>query len=68
MFAAVTLVIAVYDIANRQSFDNISSHLVDVVDYANPASSIVLVGNKADQEMDRVVTAEEAQRFAAKVT
>lgn len=53
----------VYDITNRESYNNISTWLADARSLANPDIVIILVGNKADLE-DREVTFLEASRFA----
>ncbi|KAI8059850.1 RAB2A, member ras oncogene family [Gongronella butleri] len=53
----------VYDISRRESFENIPMWLADVRRHANPATTVVLVGNKSDLKQ-RQVSSEEAQQFA----
>ena len=54
----------VYDITNRESFENVSKWIADVNNLANPNVCKLLVGNKTDLEDKRVVSYEEGQRMA----
>jgi Ras-related protein Rab-14 len=56
--------ILVYDITQRDTFDNIPRWLDDVRHATAPHTVIYLVGNKSDLEASRQVTLEEAQKFA----
>ncbi|KAJ2474199.1 SF3a splicing factor complex subunit [Coemansia sp. RSA 2322] len=56
--------IFVYDITNRESFENLDKWLVDARQLTAPHSIFVLVGNKADQEARRAVSTEEGQAYA----
>jgi GTPase SAR1 family protein len=55
----------VYDIADRKSFDELSSWLKDVHRFSDPNASIALIGDKLDMAIERAVTTSEAQVFAA---
>ena len=55
----------VFDITNRESLANLSEWLEDAQRYAGPHKPIfILVGNKADQDIHREVSKEEALSFA----
>lgn len=54
----------VYDITQRKSFENLSTWLNDVKQYADPNVSLILVGNKVDLEDQRQVTESEANEWA----
>ncbi|CAP32926.2 Protein CBR-RAB-37 [Caenorhabditis briggsae] len=52
----------VYDIANRQSFDNVRDWLSHIKEHGKEAVQVTLVGNKCD--LPRVVQADEGRRLA----
>ena len=54
--------ILVYDVSNRQSFNDLKNWLEDVSNATNKVS-IILFGNKCELE-ERAVTKEEAEKFA----
>ena len=57
----------VYDISDRNSFDNLEKKFDLVRDYANEDVKIILVGNKNDLEGQRKVKTEEGKNFAEKM-
>ena len=57
-------VIMVYDITNRQSFDDLSFWLNDVHTLCDPNAAVTLIGNKLDLASSRAVTTSEATAFA----
>lgn len=57
-------IIMVYDVTSKESFDHVNDWLKEVNRYAAEGTSKLLVGNKSDRTVDRVVTAEEANKFA----
>lgn len=57
-------VIMVYDITNRQSFDELSFWLNDVHSLCDPNAAVTLIGNKLDLASSRAVTTSEATAFA----
>ena len=57
-------VLIVYDITDRESFENINSWLIEVEKNANKNIFKLLVGNKCDLENDRKVTYQEGKEFA----
>lgn len=64
-FRSALGVILVFDITDRKSFEQIPRWLRDARNDADKDCSAILVGNKTDMESGRVVTAEEAEAFAA---
>lgn len=57
-------IIVVYDISNRDSFDNLKKWIDDVERYSNSKVCKIIVGNKADLDEKRVVSFEEGSDFA----
>ncbi|KAK1228699.1 Ras- protein Rab-4B [Marasmius sp. AFHP31] len=57
--------ILVYDITNRDSFNNLSRWLADAKALGSPHLVTVLVGNKSDRDEERQVEWAEASRWAA---
>ena len=55
----------VYDITNRQTFENVRKWMKDVTDLASPNVVKLLVGNKTDLEDKRVVCREEGEMLAS---
>lgn len=53
-----------YDITNKQSFDNIRAWLSEIKEYAPENSVVMLLGNKSDKTNERVVKKEEGERLA----
>jgi small GTP-binding protein len=53
-----------YDISNRPSFDHVIGWMRDIKTRAPPDCDIVLCGNKADLDNDRVVTFDEGKHLA----
>ena len=58
--------LVVYDISNKESFNNISSWVEDCKNQSPKTIFMVLVGNKSDLEDKRQVTKEEGQELAEK--
>lgn len=57
-------IIIVYDITDRESFDNVKQWLNEIDRYACENVNKLLVGNKCDMESKRQVEYEEAKAFA----
>ncbi|XP_007482752.1 ras-related protein Rab-37 isoform X1 [Monodelphis domestica] len=53
-----------YDITNKSSFDNIRAWLTEIHEYAQKDVVIMLLGNKADVNRERVVRSEDGQTLA----
>ena len=54
----------VYAINDRDSYENIDEWLKELKKESNPDAKIILIGNKADLENERVVSYEEANKYA----
>ena len=60
------IILLIYDISDRESFDSMPKWLQEVLDVNNSEAVFVLIGNKIDLENDRKVTFEEGKKFAEK--
>ena len=64
-YMSSSLIVLVYAINNRNSFENIQKWVNDVINNTNENPKFLLIGNKCDLEKDqRQVTTEEAQEYA----
>ncbi|XP_033734143.1 ras-related protein Rab-13-like [Pecten maximus] len=57
-------ILLVYDITSRQSYEAVPKWLSYIHQFANEDVQIMLLGNKTDQQLRRMVTTKEATRFA----
>jgi small GTP-binding protein len=57
-------VLLLFDICERKTFDEVSAWLNDVHALCDPTAVVMLIGNKADLQQNRVVTLAEAEQFA----
>ena len=57
----------VYDVTDRDSFDNVRHWLEEIEVNSGPAVERLLVGNKCDLACKRMVTTEQGQEFADSV-
>ena len=57
-------VLVVYDITDRDSFNNLNSWLIEIEKNANKNVFKLLIGNKNDLESERKVTYNEGKEFA----
>ncbi|XP_051926503.1 ras-related protein Rab-26 isoform X2 [Hippocampus zosterae] len=53
-----------YDVTNKASFDNIRAWLTEIYEYTQQDAVVMLLGNKADSNHDRVVKREEGEKLA----
>ena len=58
------IILLIYDISDRESFDSVPKWLQEVLDVKNSEAVFALIGNKIDLENERKVTFEEGQKFA----
>ncbi|KAI3861002.1 hypothetical protein MKX03_026671 [Papaver bracteatum] len=63
----VKLQIIVYDVTEKESFDNVKQWLSEIDRYANDTVCKLLVGNKCDLVEEKVVETETAKAFAEKL-
>lgn len=57
-------IVLVYDICDRDSFNNVDDWLNEVNRYVNDNTCKILIGNKCDMESERQVPTEEARKKA----
>ena len=57
-------VIVVYDVTNRESFNNVKNWMGEITRYASENVNRVLVGNKCDIDSKKAVTTEEGKELA----
>ncbi|CBZ54756.1 hypothetical protein NCLIV_051820 [Neospora caninum Liverpool] len=57
-------IIIVYDVTDRDSFNNVKNWMMEIDKYAMEGVSKLLVGNKCDLTSKRVVSFEEGKEFA----
>lgn len=62
-FQSANIVISVYDITNRESFENIGTWIDLANQKAPPDACYILVGNKSDLEEQRVISMEEMEEL-----
>ena len=63
LYKKVDGIILVYDITSRESFDYIPKWVKEIKQY-NENFSIMLIGNKIDDEENRIISFEEGKKFA----
>ena len=56
--------LVVYDVTNKESFDNVKEWINDCKSQSPKTILMVLVGNKTDLDSDRAVSFEEGEEFA----
>ena len=59
-------IVVVYDVTNRESFDNIDNFMKEVHDNASENVHVFLCGNMIDKSSERVISTEEGYSAAAK--
>ena len=57
-------IIIVYDVTDRESFDNVRQWMHEIDRFANQGVCKILVGNKCDLEEERKVSTEEGMELA----
>ncbi|EDR26906.1 hypothetical protein, conserved [Entamoeba dispar SAW760] len=58
-------ILVMYDITELKSFTDLKTMwLPDIFLYCNIDTQIIIIGNKKDQEIDRIITRKEAEQFA----
>jgi small GTP-binding protein len=59
-------ILIVYDITDRQSFDDVERWILDMESHTNSNVCKILIGNKKDLVSKRVVTTKQGEEFARK--
>ena len=57
-------ILLVYDMTDRQSFENIRNYIKDIKQHASETVRKILLGNKCDVDEKRAVSTEEGQKLA----
>ena len=57
-------ILVIYDITNRETFDGLTSWLIEIEKNSSKDAYKLLIGNKSDLEEERQVTFEEGKEFA----
>ena len=57
-------IILIYDITNKKSFENVRNWINQIKEEVSEKVSIILVGNKIDDEEHRVVSTEQGEKMA----
>ena len=57
-------VLIIYDITNRQTFNNLQNWINTIQNYCNKYITLYMIGNKCDLEEQREVNYEEGEKFA----
>lgn len=63
-FRGAQVVIIVFDMTNKQSFENVNGWISDVHKYSPKLPSIILIGTKIDLTKQIVISDEEVKQFA----
>ncbi|EAX88661.1 small GTP-binding protein, putative [Trichomonas vaginalis G3] len=64
-FREALVVLLVFDLTDKQSFEDINHWLSDVRQLCDPRASIMLVANKSDLAAERLVSVAELQNYAS---
>lgn len=64
MLISLAALLLLYDVSNKTSFDNTRAWLGEINEYAQEDVVIMLLGNKADMNQDRVIRYEDGERLA----
>jgi len=65
-FKGAHAIMLVYDITDRETFENISNWMSKIQEHAESRVSVILVGNKCDRENERKVSRKEGEAIAKK--
>ncbi|KAL7842374.1 hypothetical protein SRHO_G00240630 [Serrasalmus rhombeus] len=61
-------IVIVYDITKQETFDDLPKWMKMIDKYASEDAELLLVGNKLDCEADRIITRQQAERFASRIS
>jgi GTPase SAR1 family protein len=56
--------ILVYDITNKESFQNLDSWINEIKEHGEKDCKLIVVGNKVDLEYEREVTVDDGEKYA----
>uniref|UniRef100_A0A7S4IGR0 Uncharacterized protein n=1 Tax=Vannella robusta TaxID=1487602 RepID=A0A7S4IGR0_9EUKA len=63
-FRGADVIVLLYDVSVKASFDDLASWITRVGQVASPDSQKIVVGNKCDLTLERVISSEEAEQFS----
>ena len=66
LYRNASLGILVYSVCSRESFNNLDNWITQLKNYALTGSKIILIGNKCDDEKNRVVSYQEGKEMCEK--
>ena len=66
LYRNTVVVILVYSVCSRESFNNLETWITNLKKYALPWSKLILLGNKCDDEDKREVSYEEGKKISEK--
>ncbi|KAJ8407004.1 hypothetical protein AAFF_G00292800 [Aldrovandia affinis] len=61
-------IVLVYDITKQETFEDLPKWMKMIDKYASEEAELLLVGNKLDCETDRVITRQQGERFASRIS
>ncbi|KAG9331827.1 hypothetical protein JZ751_016910 [Albula glossodonta] len=61
-------IVLVYDITKQETFEDLPKWMKMIDKYASEDAELLLVGNKLDCETDRVITRQQGERFASRIS
>lgn len=61
-------IVIVYDITKQETFDDLAKWMKMIDKYASEEAELLLVGNKLDCESDRVISKQQGERFASRIS
>lgn len=61
-------IVLVYDITKQETFDDLPKWMKMIDKYASEDAELLLVGNKLDCESDRIISRQQAERFASRIS
>jgi small GTP-binding protein len=65
LYSTANGVFILFDVTNRQSFDNMTSHLMQMAEYGNDDTMVFFIANKVDSPRENwAVTTQEAETYS----
>ncbi|KAJ8374950.1 hypothetical protein SKAU_G00055300 [Synaphobranchus kaupii] len=61
-------IVLVYDITKQETFDDLPKWMKMIDKYASEDAELLVVGNKLDCETDRIITRQQGERFASRIS
>ncbi|XP_060940262.1 ras-related protein Rab-12 [Limanda limanda] len=61
-------IVLVYDITKQETFEDLPKWMKMIDKYASEEAELLLVGNKLDCESDRIISRQQGERFASRIS